>query len=214
MEKSEVYNWHNETLISKLKNNLEKRNISFFYLEDKKEIKSLLKEHLSDGNIVSFGGSATLGETGILDFLDEGNYNFLDRRKCTTQEEKIEVYRKSFFADAYFLSANAITLDGEILNVDGNGNRIAAMIYGPSKVYVIVGINKLVRDIEEAYTRLETYAGPMDCKILDKNTPCVKTGLCTDCASEDRICSKYVIYKRENINNRMHVILINESLGF
>ena len=214
MQKQEIYDWHQSVVITKLKENLLKRNIDFFYVEKKEEVVDIVKNHINTGDTVSFGGSATLEEIGILEFLDNGDYNLLDRRKVKSPEERSEIYRKTFFADSYFLSANAITTNGEILNVDGNGNRIAAMIFGPKQVFIVVGINKLVNDLEEAYKRLELYAGPMDAKILDKKTPCVQTGKCMDCQSPDRICNKYLVYRRENVKNRMKVIMVNEKLGF
>ena len=214
MQKQEVYDWHQSIVLLKLKENFLKRNIDFYYVEKKEDVINIVKDHINEGETISFGGSVTLQETGILDFLDNGDYNLLDRRKAESPEERSKIYREAFFADSYFLSANAITMDGEILNVDGNGNRIAAMIFGPKQVFIVVGINKLVSDLGEAYKRLEMYAGPMDAKILDKKTPCIQTGKCMDCQSLDRICNKYLVYKRENVKNRMKVIMINEKLGF
>ncbi len=107
-----------------------------------------------------------------------------------------------------------MTIDGEIMNVDGYGNRISAMIFGPKQVFVIIGINKLVKNLKEAEERIKLYAGPMDAKKLDKKTPCVSTGECMDCKSPDRICNKYLVYRREPIPNRMKIILINEELGY
>lgn len=214
MRNEEVREWHKSIMISRLKENFSKRNIDFFYVEKKEEVIDVVRKYLKKRETVSFGGSVTLQEVGLLDFLENGEYNLLDRRKKETAEERTELYRQTFFADSYFLSANAITVDGEILNVDGNGNRIAAMIFGPKQVFVIVGINKLVNNMEEAYKRLEQYAGPKDAKILGKNTPCTATGECMDCKSPDRICNKYLVYKRENIKDRMKIIMVNENLGF
>ena len=185
-----------------------------FYLEKKEEITELIKKFVNEKDTVSYGGSVTLKETGVLDFFRNGDYNLLDRDAYETREEKDEIYRKSFNADHYFLSASAVTMDGEILNVDGNGNRIAAMIFGPKKVFIVIGINKLTADIKEAEERIKLYSGPMDAKILSKNTPCTITGECSDCKSPERICNKYLVYKREMNPERMKVILINEKLGY
>jgi L-lactate utilization protein LutB len=209
-----VKKWHGEKTAEKLKKNFEKRNIEMFYLEKKEELTELIKSFVKENDTVSYGGSLTLKETGILDFFRNGKYVFLDREAYETREEKDEIYRKSFGADHYFLSAGAVTMDGEILNVDGNGNRIAAMIFGPKKVFVIIGMNKLTADIKEAEERIRLYAGPMDAKVLSKQTPCTVTGECSDCKSPERICNKYLIYRREMNPDRMKVILINESLGY
>ena len=209
-----IKKWHAEKIAEKLKKNLGKRNIEMFYLEKKEEITELIKKFVNEKDIVSYGGSVTLKETGVLDFFRNGDYNLLDRDACETREEKDEIYRKSFYADHYFLSASAVTMDGEILNVDGNGNRIAAMIFGPKKVFIVIGINKLTADIKEAEERIKLYSGPMDAKILSKNTPCTITGECSDCKSPERICNKYLVYKREMNPERMKVILINEVLGY
>ena len=206
--------WHLKKIIEKLKGNLEKRNIELIFLEKKELLEEKIGEFITKGDTVTFGGSTTLEETGILDFFRRGNYNFLDRNACKTREEKDEIYRKAYLADHYFLSANAVTLDGEIMNVDGYGNRISAMTFGPKQVFIVIGINKLVNNLKEAEDRIKIYAGPMDAKKLDKKTPCVSTGECMDCKSPDRICNKYLVYRREPIPNRMKVILINEILGY
>lgn len=206
--------WHLKKIIEKLKGNLEKRNIELIFLEKKELLEEKIGEFITKGDTVTFGGSTTLEETGILDFFRRGNYNFLDRNACKTREEKDEIYRKAYLADHYFLSANAVTLDGEIMNVDGYGNRISAMTFGPKQVFIVIGINKLVNNLKEAEDRIKIYAGPMDAKKLDKKTPCVSTGECMDCKSPDRICNKYLVYRREPIPNRMKIILINEILGY
>ena len=210
----EVKRWHVKKIAEKLEKNLKKRNIDFFYLEDKESLFGLIKEYVEEGDIVSYGGSSTLEETGVLDFFRNGNYNFLDREEFAPGEARDLVYRKSFGADSYFLSANAVTTEGEIVNVDGNGNRIAAMIFGPKQVFIIIGTNKIVSDMAEAEERLKFYAGPMDAKKLDKKTPCTTIGKCVDCNSEERICNKYLVYRREPRAGRMKVVLINESLGY
>ena len=125
-----------------------------------------------------------------------------------------EIYRKSFFCDTYFASANAITEKGEIYNVDGNGNRVAAILYGPEKVILIVGVNKIVSDVEEAIKRNKEISGPANAKRLNTATPCAKVGKCMDCRSNDRICCEYTLIKRQRTSNRIHVIFVNESIGF
>ena len=157
----------------------------------------------------------TLFETGVMEYLRSGRYKFLDRYKeDITREEVVNMFKESFFADAYFTSSNAVTENGELYNVDGNGNRVAAMLYGPEKVIVICGVNKIVKDIEEAIKRNRECAAPINTKRLNKETPCSKVGYCMDCKSKDRICNEYTLIKRQNIKERMHIIFLNENLGY
>lgn len=157
----------------------------------------------------------TLFEIKIIDFLRSGRYNFLDRYKENlTQTDLKEIYRKSFSANTYFASANAITEEGEIFNVDGNGNRVAAILYGPDKVILIVGVNKIVKNIDEAIKRNKDISGPANAKRLNLQTPCAKVGYCMDCESKDRICCEYTVIKRQRNENRIHVIFVNDNLGF
>jgi len=125
-----------------------------------------------------------------------------------------KLYRNTFSADVYFTSTNAITEKGELYNVDGNGNRVAAMLYGPDKVIIIAGINKIVENIEEAIKRNERVSAPANCKRLNRATPCVKVGHCIDCSSEERICNEYTIIRRQGNKDRIHVIFLNEELGY
>lgn len=157
----------------------------------------------------------SLFESKVIELLRSGRYEFLDRyKKDLTQEDIKEIYRKSFFADTYFASANAITEDGKIFNVDGNGNRVAAILYGPDKVVLIVGVNKIVKNIEQAVARNRAISGPANAKRLNLSTPCIKTGQCMECNIEDRICCEYTVIKRQRNPKRMHVIFINDTLGF
>lgn len=195
--------------------NLEKNNMKGYFLQDEEEVLEKIKELLSPGNTVSAGGSMTLKEIGALELLRNGEYNFLDRDKeGLTPGEIKKIYRKSFLADAFLTSSNAITEKGELYNVDGRGNRVAAMIFGPDKVIVVAGINKIVKNIEEAIERNKSIAAPANTKRLDRKTPCVKTGFCMDCNSVERICNEYVLIKRQLEENRIHVLLVNKELGY
>lgn len=195
--------------------NLEKNNIKGYFVQDENELIKKISEIVPEGSTVSVGGSMTLFETGVIDFLRSGRYNFLDRYEEGLNAEEIkEIFRKSFSADAYFTSSNAVTEDGEIYNVDGNGNRVAAMIYGPDKVIIVAGINKIVKDLDEAILRNREIAAPANAKRLNKNTPCTKVGYCMDCTSPDRICRNYVLIKNQVIKDRMHVIFVNKELGY
>ena len=206
--------WINEKKIERTIVNLEKNNIKAYYAKSDDEIFQTIKDIVKDGETVSVGGSMTLFETKIIDFLRSGRYNFLDRYKENlTQTDLKEIYRKSFSANTYFASANAITEEGEIFNVDGNGNRVAAILYGPDKVILIVGVNKIVKNIDEAIKRNKDISGPANAKRLNLQTPCAKVGYCMDCESKDRICCEYTVIKRQRNENRIHVIFVNDNLG-
>ncbi|WP_125152614.1 lactate utilization protein [Clostridium rectalis] len=207
--------WHMKKKVNKVIENLNKNNIDGFYVENEKELKDKLNEVLKDNMTVSVGGSMTLFESGVIDFLRSGKYNFLDRYKENLSIKEIEnIYKKTFFADAYITSTNALTEQGELYNIDGNGNRVAAMIYGPDQVIIIAGINKIVKDINEAKKRLREIAAPINAKRLNKNTPCTKVGYCMDCSSEDRICSSYVVLRRQRNKGRIKVIIVGKDLGY
>lgn len=195
--------------------NLKKNNMNGYFVEDEKEAIKKIEELLTEGYTVSVGGSMTLFETGVIELLRKGKYNFLDRyQEGLTPEDIKEMYRKSFSADAYLTSSNAITEDGALYNVDGRGNRVAAMIYGPDKVIIVAGVNKIVKDVDEAIERNRQWAAPANAKRLNKNTPCAKTGYCMDCNSEDRICNEYVLIRKQTDKERIHVIIVNKELGY
>ncbi|SKC85757.1 lactate utilization protein [Maledivibacter halophilus] len=195
--------------------NLEKNNMNGYFVQNEGEAIKKIEELIKEGDTVSVGGSRTIFETGVIDYLRNGKYNFLDRYKeGLTPEDIKDIYRKSFFADAYFASSNAITEEGELYNVDGTGNRVAAMIYGPNKVIVVAGVNKIVRDLDEAIMRNRELAAPANAKRLNKKTPCSQVGYCMDCNSKDRICSDYVAIRRQGNKDRIHVIIINKDFGY
>lgn len=208
-------NWVLEQKIKRTIANLQKNNMEGHYVNDEKELLNKLSELLKEGDTVSVGGSMTLFETGIIDYLRRGKYNFLDRYKeGLTPSDTKEIYRKSFSADAYLVSSNAVTEDGELYNVDGTGNRTAAMIYGPDKVIVIIGINKIVRDIDEAIERNRQISAPANARRLNKKTPCAETGYCMDCESSERICNDYVVIRRQSVKGRIKVIIVGKELGY
>ncbi|UPA28950.1 lactate utilization protein [Terrisporobacter glycolicus] len=212
---NECVQWVNEKKIEKTINNLQKNNIKGYYAKNNEEVINIIKDIAKEGEMVSVGGSMTLFETKVIDLLRSGRYNFLDRyEENLTPADMKEIYRKSFYADTYFSSTNAITEEGEIFNVDGNGNRVAAMLYGPDKVVLVVGVNKIVKNIDEALSRNKNISGPANAKRLNTATPCAKVGYCMDCKSDDRICCEYTIIKRQRTKNRMYVIFINDVLGF
>lgn len=212
---NENIKWLNLKKIERTIEALEKNNMKGYLAKDKNDLLQIVKDIAKEGELVSVGGSLSLFETELIDLLRSGRYEFLDRYKENlTPADMKEIYRKSFFCDTYFASANAITEKGEIYNVDGNGNRVAAILYGPEKVILIVGVNKIVRDVEEAVKRNKEISGPANAKRLNTATPCAKVGKCMDCSSNDRICCEYTLIKRQRTSNRIHVIFVNESIGF
>lgn len=194
---------------------LEKNNMEGYCVNNKEELIKKIKEICNEGELVSVGGSMSLFQCGVIDLLRNGKYKFLDRYKDgLTKDEIKEIYRKSFFSDTYFTSSNAITEDGMLYNVDGNGNRVAAMLYGPDKVVVIVGINKIVKDLDRAIERNETVSAPANCRRLNRNTPCYKIGECMNCNNNERICNEYTLIKRQGTKGRIKVIILKEELGY
>ena len=169
--------WVNEQRILRTIKALEKNNMNGYMVASNVDLISKIEELISPKSKVSCGGSMTLFETGVIDHLKSGRYEFLDRYKeGLTQDEIKEIFRQSFLSDAYVTSTNAITENGEIYNVDGNGNRVAAMLYGPDKVIIVAGVNKIVPNVEEAIIRTKEYASPINAKRLNKETPCTKIG--------------------------------------
>lgn len=210
--------------IEKIMENLRKNNMVPYFAETKEDALKLIKTLVKEGETVSVGGSVTLNEIGALDMLRNGDYNFLDRYKEGLSREDItEIFRKSFFADSYITSTNALTSEGELYNVDGNANRVAAMLFGPKSVIVVAGKNKIVENLNEAEKRVKTIAAPKNVKRLGMKTYCAEKGvcmgfedekLCAGCNSEDRICASYTVMARQRIKDRVKVIIVNEELGY
>ncbi len=205
---------------------LEKNNMQAFYAEDKCKAVELVKGLIEKGATVSFGGSVSLSESGVMTLLKSGDYKLLDRsREGITPEEIQKIYRDTFFADAYLCSSNAITENGELYNVDGLGNRVAAITFGPQSVIIVAGYNKIVADLNEAADRVKRIAAPANCLRLSKDTYCAACGSCvslkdgkaemTDgCNSDDRICRSYVVTAKQKDKNRIKIILVGEELGY
>ncbi|WP_194192525.1 LUD domain-containing protein [Clostridium chrysemydis] len=207
--------WVKEQKINRTIEALNKNNMNGYFVKDNEELLEKLKELIKDGDKVSFGGSMSIIEAGVLDFLRKENYDLLDRYKeGLTKEEIVDIYKGAFTSDCYIASSNAVTENGELYNVDGNGNRVSAMLYGPEKVILICGINKIVKDVDEAIKRNREFSAPMNARRLNKKTPCAKVGYCMDCKSEDRLCNEYTLIRRQNNKERMHVIFLNDDLGY
>ncbi len=201
--------------ISKAIFNLQKNHMAGFYVENTKGLLSLLSTLLAEGERIGCGDSVTLEETGVFEYLRNGNFTFYDKYQPNlTSEEKRAIYLKNFDADTFITGTNAITMDGKLFNIDGNGSRVAPMIYGPKQVIVVVGTNKLVDTVEDAIYRTRKIAAPLDAKRLDKNTPCVKLGKCIDCKHEQRICNDFVLISGQFSKDRIKVIFINGNYGY
>lgn len=202
--------------IDKTMNNLRKNNMEACFVHKKEDALKKTAELIKDGDTVSVGGSMTLFETGVIDYLRNcGRCNFLDRyEKGLTREQIEEIFRKSFFADDYIVSTNALTEDGELYNVDGNGNRVSAMIYGPKSVIVIAGVNKIVSGRAAAVERVRKTAAPANALRLKCAVPCAVKGECMDCGSDARICCSYVFLGRQRVKGRIKVIIAGEPLGY
>ena len=207
--------WVNEQKILRTIEALNKNNMNGYLVNTKEELIEKIKELVKENSTVSCGGSMSLFETGIIDHLRSGRYNFLDRYKeGLSKEELTKLFKESFFADAYFASSNAVTEDGKLYNVDGNGNRVAAMLFGPEKVILVVGVNKIVKNIDEAVIRNKEISAPTNAKRLNKMTPCTKVGYCMDCKSNDKICREFTVISSQVNKDRIHVIFMNENIGY
>ena len=203
-----------ENVANTIIKNLEKRQMKGWYCEDSaaavKKVLELVPEHAS----ITWGGTMTMEECGLMDALKEGDYTLIDRLSAKTPEEKKTLYAKAVCADYFFMSTNAITLDGELVNVDGSGNRVACLCNGPDHVIILAGMNKVVASVEEGHSRARNTAAPINALRLNKKTPCAITGTCGNCQSPDCICSQIVVTRRSHIPNRIQVILIGEELGY
>jgi len=199
--------WHNEKVLLKTVKALED---NFYQL-----IEHVLK-HFEEGMVVGIGGSITIRELGLIEKLKEkGTINLLDHwKEGLTPQDISEIRIQQMISDLFLTSANAITEKGEIVNIDGIGNRVNAMTYGPKKVIVIAGINKIVPDINAAIERIKRIAAPMNAKRLNLPLPCAETGYCHDCKSEKRICRILSVLMKKPGLTDIHVYLVNEKLGY
>jgi L-lactate utilization protein LutC len=192
---------------------MSKRKIEGFYCDTKEEAAEKVLSFIEEEKTVTWGGTTTLSQLGIKEMLADGNYNVLDRDKFTGVD-RVNAMKEGFFADYYLTSSNAVTQDGMLVNIDGSGNRVAAMCFGPSNVIVIVGINKIVHNVECAVERIRNIASPPNALRLNIKTPCSATGVCSDCLSDDCICSDILITRFNRFPGRIKVIIVGENLGF
>lgn len=193
---------------------LQKRHMNGYYCETKEDALKLALSMMPEGSSISWGGSESIKEIGLLDALyEKGTYTLYDRARALPNEID-DMLRRSYFADFYLMSSNAITLGGELINIDGNGNRVSAMIYGPKKVVMIVGMNKVTTNVEEGIARIKATACPQNGIRLNRNTPCGTVGVCGNCLNPDCMCIHTVITRNSREADRIHIILVGESLGY
>lgn len=194
--------------------NLEKRNMKGYYCETSADALKLVESMLPENATTTNGGSETLIETGIMDLIQSSKYQFIDRKSAKTPAEARALYGRMVTADYFFMGTNAITIDGELVNVDGNGNRLSCLIHGPEHVIIVVGMNKIVAAEADAIRRVRNFAAPPNALRLGNNTPCATTGVCGDCLSPSCMCCHTVITRYSRHKDRIHVIIVGENLGF
>lgn len=186
-----------------------------FYCKDKASAVSLAMDLMKEGGTVGMGGTETVKELGLLDAVKSAEHlHFIDRDLAKTPEEKKAIFYETIQCDYFLMSSNAITVDGELINIDGNGNRVACLACGPEQVIVLVGMNKVVDDVDSGIARVGIYAAPPNAARLGTRTPCATLGYCGDCHSQDCMCCQIVVTRHSRQSGRIKVILIGEELGF
>jgi len=209
---SEIISKRNRLLAETVIKGLKSRNMSGYYAENREEALKIALELIPEGSSVTMGGSMSAQEIGLVQALKDGNYNFIDRN---AYEDKRAAMLAAYDADVFLSSVNAMTSDGILVNIDGNANRVSAIAQGPRKVLFIVGMNKVCgSDLDGAMKRARNVAAPINTQRFGLSTPCTKTGVCMDCKSPDTICCQFLITRFSRHADRIHVILVNDSLGF
>ena len=193
---------------------LESRNMEGYYAESKEEALAKALELIPEGSSVGWGGSMSIEEIGLKDAVCTGNYTVYNRDVCKTPEEKRQTELSIIGSDYFLSSSNAITEDGVLVNIDGAANRVAAISWGPKNVLMIIGMNKIVKSVEDAVSRARNEAAPINAQRFPVDTPCKKNGACSDCKSPDSVCCQFLITRFSKIPKRIKVILVNEDLGF
>lgn len=200
----------NERLAQTVIKGLQSRNMTGYYAEDKEAALKQALELIEENSTISMGGCMSAHEIGLVQALQEGNYQYLDRSKMEPREGLLAAYD----SDVFLSSANAMTSDGILVNIDGNSNRVSCIAQGPKKVIFIVGMNKVCADLDSAMKRARNVAAPINAQRFEVKTPCKETGKCFDCKSPDTICCQFLITRYSRHTDRIHVILVNDTLGF
>ena len=213
--KEEIVSWHVEKVAGHVVEALKKNGFNAYFVKSREEAVKKVLELVPQGAKVGIGGSTTIEELKLAEILAErGHEVFRHDLPGLSQEEKYRIRREELVSDVFLASANAVTLDGKLVSMDGTGNRVAAMAFGPKRVILVVGKNKIVRDVESAIWRVKNVAAPMNAKRLKRDVPCVESGLCTECDEPGRICKVMVILEKRPTYTDYHVILVGEELGF
>lgn len=199
-----------ETIIK----NLEKRGMEGYFFEDSASCTNAILASIPEKSSISWGGSESIKESGLMDRIRNGNYELIDRMNASSPEESRTLYAQAVLADYYLMSSNAVTLQGELVNIDGTGNRVACLIHGPKNVIMVVGMNKIVTDIAAGLERVRNFASPPNAKRLNRQTPCNAVGYCNDCLSPDCMCNQIVITRRSGIKGRIKLYFVAEELGY
>ena len=211
---TEMQKQYYEKRAAVLVKNLKARHFDAYYCSTKEEALEKALSLIPEGNSVSWGGSMSCQQIGLMDAIRGGNYRALDRDTCKTPEERETLMRNALLADTFLTSANAISLDGQMVNIDGNGNRVAAIVYGPKQIIVVAGMNKVEDSLDAAINRARTVAAPMNQQRFNLPNPCTATGTCADCKSETCICNQILITRHCRPVGRIKFILVGEELGF
>lgn len=210
--KESAYAMQAERVIGEMK----RRNFEAFYCPTKEEALEKAISLIEKGSVIGSGGSATIKEIGLLDYIQEHteDYTFIDRSLAKNPQEAREFHARIAMSDYYLMSSNAFTADGQLVNIDGNGNRVSNLCFGPAHVIVVVSMNKMVPTVEDAYARICQDACPPNAVRLNLDTPCAKTGFCAECTSTSSICASFVTTRMSRYPDRIKVILVGEPLGF
>lgn len=193
--------------------NLQSRHFDAYYCATKEEALNKALELIPEGSSVGWGGAMSCEQIGLMNALHAGNFHPIDRSLAKSPEEREQMMRDMLFADVFLTGANGLSLDGQMVNIDGTGNRVAAVIYGPKSVIVVAGMNKVEDKLEDAITRARTVAAPMNCQRFNLNNPCSVTGACGDCKNATSICNQIVITRHCRPMGRIKFILVGEDLG-
>ena len=204
----------NQNLANTIIKNMAKRNMEGYYCATSAEAVEKALSLIPEGSSVTWGGSMSIIECGLMDAVKTGKYEIIDRDLAKTPQEVREMYAKQVMADYYLMSTNALTMNGELVNIDGRANRVSCLCWGPQNVIIIAGMNKVATDVEDAIKRARNIAAPANTVRLNRNTPCTQTGKCENCYSPDCICSQFVVTRRSGVPNRIKVILVGEELGY
>lgn len=211
----EFVKWHDDLTVKQTKTALERNGFLVEICETKEECLRSAIAQIDKNASIGFGGSTTVKEIELFDYLVQNDYNLINPYKPgLSREEVFELRKKALTADLFITGTNAITVEGELVNVDGYGNRVAAITFGPQKVFLFVGMNKIVHNRDQAIDRIFDYAAPINAKRLNKNVPCAESGFCEDCDSPERICNHLVITMKQSFPDRIKIFLIKEKLGF